>query len=71
MKVLTTFVKQAFPASFNCLFGYLTEAINMIMIGHLNDPYKLAGVGLGNIIVNMFGIGPYFGLNSALETLVC
>jgi Na+-driven multidrug efflux pump len=43
----------------------------MIMIGHLNDPYKLAGVGLGNIIVNMFGIGPYFGLNSALETLVC
>jgi hypothetical protein len=36
----------------------------------MNDPVKLAAVGMGNMIVNMFGVGTYFGLNSALETLV-
>jgi MATE family multidrug resistance protein len=48
----------------------MVETINMIMIGQLNDPIKLAGVGMGNMFINMCGVGPYYGLNSALETLV-
>jgi MATE family multidrug resistance protein len=48
----------------------LQETINLIFIGQMNDPVKLAAVGMGNMIVNMFGVGTYFGLNSALETLV-
>ena len=50
--------------------GMLVESTNAIFIGHLNDPAKLAGVGLGNLIINMFGTAVTFGMNGALETLV-
>jgi MATE family multidrug resistance protein len=46
------------------------ESINTMFVGHLNDPAKLAGVGLGNLIINMFGVAIIVGMNGALETLV-
>ena len=42
----------------------------MAFIGHLNDPVKLSGMGIGNLVVSLVSIGPYWGLNGALETLV-
>jgi Na+-driven multidrug efflux pump len=30
----------------------------------------LSGVGLGNMLINVFWIGVYLGINGALETLV-
>ena len=48
----------------------LLETINLIFIGHLNDPVKVAAVGMGNIIINLVAVGPFTGLNSSLETLV-
>jgi Na+-driven multidrug efflux pump len=41
-----------------------------VFVGHLNDPAKLAGVGLGNITINMFGMSIIIGMNSAVETFV-
>ena len=48
----------------------LLETINLIFIGHLNDPVKVAAVGMGNIIINLIAVGPFTGLNGSLETLV-
>jgi Na+-driven multidrug efflux pump len=42
----------------------------LIFIGHFNDPIKLAGVGIGSMVLNMCGLAPYLGLNTGLETLV-
>ena len=36
----------------------------------MNDPTKLAGIGLGNMLLNLFGNGILIGVNTALETLV-
>lgn len=47
----------------------LQEVINLIFIGHLNDSVLLAGVGMGNTILSVFGISLFLGLNGALETL--
>lgn len=46
------------------------STINLIFVGQLNDPIKVASVGMGSMILNMFGFGPYLGLNSGLETLL-
>lgn len=51
-------------------FAMLAESINIVFVGHLNDPAKLAGVGMGNMMINMFGLSPVYGMNGALETLV-
>ena len=46
------------------------EQINVVFIGSLNDPVLLAGIGLGNMLLNLFGNGILLGVNTALETLV-
>lgn len=48
----------------------LTEFINTIFVGHLNDDAKLAGVGMGNMIINMIALSVAYGMNGAVETLV-
>jgi len=58
------------PASLGLFVGCLMTTLNLVFIGHLNDPVKLAAVGMGNMIINMCGIGAYYGLNSGMETLV-
>lgn len=58
------------PAALGLLIGGLMHTMNLVFIGHLNDPSKLAAVGMGNMIINMCGVAPFYGLNSALETLV-
>ena len=69
-KILKEIVFVAFPATVGSVLQFIQETINLIFIGHLNDPVKVAAVGMGNIIVNMFAIGPISGLNSSVETLV-
>ena len=48
----------------------MQENINLIFIGQLNNPAMMAGVGMGNMLINMIGLTPAWGLHSALETLV-
>jgi len=56
---------------FGNLLSLLQETINLVFIGQLNDKEMFAAVGLGNMICLCCAIVVNFGLNSALETLVC
>jgi multidrug resistance protein, MATE family len=40
----------------------------MIVVGFFNDKVALVSVGLGNTVINLFGVGVYLGLNGALGT---
>jgi Na+-driven multidrug efflux pump len=50
------------------LMMFLKETVNLIFIGHLNDPVKLASIGMGDTIRMLIGIGMIYGLNTSLET---
>lgn len=47
----------------------MQENINLIFIGHLNKPAMMAGVGMGNMLMNCLLLTIAMGLNGALETL--
>ena len=57
------------PASIGALFFMLFETINMIFIGHLDNPKLVSAVGLGNIILNIGAVGVFCGINSSIEIL--
>ena len=48
----------------------IQEQINVIFIGSLEDPVKLSGIGVGNMVINMLPYALMIGINTALETLV-
>ena len=51
-------------------FQFLSEMINTYFVGHLDDPRKLAGAGMGNIIISMMCLGVFLGMNGVLETFI-
>ena len=66
------FIKIAVPSMITTLINYIVMTINLIFVGQLahDSAAKLAGVGLGNIFLSMFGRHIIFATNSALETFV-
>ena len=44
--------------------------LDVFFIGLLKNIQMTSGVGLGNMIVNLFGNQTFIGLNGAIETLV-
>jgi len=52
-KMLWQMARVALPASITMVFSMLMDLVNMIFVGHLNDSAKVAGVGLGNMYVNI------------------
>ena len=46
------------------------DIINLVFIGNLNNSEMIAGLGMGNMMLNMVGKGLMYGLNGALETFV-
>ena len=65
-----TFSKLATPTIVSCFFACLPATINVVFAGHLDDPAKIAAVGLGNICLFMFCFTLLTGLNSAQESLI-
>lgn len=63
-------LKIAIPAIITLFSAFYVELINVSFVGHLGDPAKVAGVGLGNMYMNVSFLGVVFGLNSALATFV-
>jgi Na+-driven multidrug efflux pump len=63
-------LRVSIPAIVSMFFVMMTEIINTIFIGNLNDQYQLAGVGMGNMTLNILGLSVILGMNSALETVV-
>lgn len=55
---------------FGMLVYLMVQLTNTFFIGHLNDPVLLAGVGMGNMLINVLCFAVAQGLNGALETLV-
>lgn len=52
------------------IFYMFVQLINTFYIGHLNDPVLIAGVGMGNMLINVLAFAIMQGLNGALETLI-
>jgi Na+-driven multidrug efflux pump len=62
--------KIAIPAMVGQIFALITEVINTAFIGHLGETAKVAGVGLGNMYINICCFSVFIGLNGAVLTLV-
>ena len=43
--------------------------MNVAIAGQFNNTTMLASIGLGNVIIEVIGIGAYFGLTNSLCTL--
>ena len=52
------------------IFYMLVQLINTYYIGHVNDSELIAGVGMGNMLINVLAFAIMQGLNGALETLI-
>ena len=57
------------PITLTSILEMMIEILNYAFVGHLNDRYALAAVGLGNMLINITAWAVIYGLNSALETL--
>jgi Na+-driven multidrug efflux pump len=60
---------KAIPSTLGSYLSFLQETTNLVFIGHLNNPFLISAVGMGNIIINCCGLSLIWGLNSALESL--
>ena len=63
-------VKLTVPSSLTMVMGQITGIMNLAFVGHLNKPELVAGVGMGNMTVNLCALSLIYGFNSALDTLV-
>lgn len=52
-RMLWGIARVALPASITMVFSMLMDLVNMIFVGHLDDSAKIAGIGLGNMYVNI------------------
>ena len=68
-KMFACFLKIVVPAIFTNLIAFATVIINGVFAGRMNDPVKLAVVGLASVCVNIMVSSIMIGLNSAQETL--
>jgi hypothetical protein len=48
----------------------IVSVINQFYIGHLGDVTLIAGMGIGNMLINVLAFAVLEGLNGALETIV-
>jgi len=69
-KILKDILAIAAPAALSELCMYLMVFANIFFIAHLDDPVLIAGLGIGNTIMNFISIAPGIGMSCALETLV-
>jgi len=70
LNITGNILRYAIPSSIGSLLNLMQNTINLIFVGHLNDPKLLAAVGMGNMLISIIAIAPFLGLNSGLETLV-
>lgn len=61
-------VKLAVPPIISSFFYMFVQLVNTYFVGHLNDAYIIAGVGMGNMLINVLCFAIAQGMNGALET---
>lgn len=69
-KVAIDMVSQALPAIVGFVVINFQETITLFFIGSLNDSTSIAAIGIGNVIIHIFGTSIFQGVNSAIDTLV-
>lgn len=62
-------VVNVLPIIFGLLIGWCQININLVFMGFLNDTIAQDAIGLSQLFVNFLGVGVFFGMNGALETL--
>ena len=70
IEVFWEITKIAVPLIFAMLVFLLVQLVNTYFVGHTNDAVLLAGVGMGNMLINVLCFAVVQGLNGAIETLV-
>lgn len=61
---------MALPAIFGALVFQVQEITNLVTAGHLGDPTIMAGIGLGNMTVNLVAMVPLLCTTHAIKSLV-
>lgn len=67
--MIWSLLRVALPAMATMVFAVLIDLINMIFIGKTDDAAKIAGIGLGNMYVNIVCQSIILGLNGGVSTL--
>ena len=68
--MIWSLTRVAIPACITMVFSMLMDLVNMIFVGrYLPDSAKIAGVGLGNMYINVVSQSIIKGLNGAISTL--
>ena len=62
--------KMSVPLVLGLLLFILVNNVNTYFIGRKNDAALLAGVGMGNMLINVLAFAITQGLNGSIETLV-
>ena len=70
LEIFWEITKIAVPLIFAMLVFLLVQLVNTYFVGHCNDAILLAGVGMGNMLINVLCFAVVQGLNGALETFV-
>lgn len=60
----------ASPIVFSMLVYLFVQLVNTFFVGKMNEPALLAGVGMGNMLINVLAFAVMQGLNGAIETFV-
>ena len=67
--MFSVFLKLSIPVVVTNVIDHTSIIINSVFAGHMNDPIKLAVVGLSNVCCMIMVQTFLIGLNSAQETL--
>jgi len=67
---LVTVTKLAVGPIVGMIFQQLVQLVNTYSVGHTNEAALIAGVGMGNMLINILGFAIMQGLNGALESLI-
>ena len=68
-KMFKTFLRIALPAMLTNLSSMTTVIVSYMFAGHMNDPVKLAAIGLAFSVNSILVLSLLIGLNAAQETL--
>ena len=64
-KIITLFLKLAVPSILTNVLGFATVTTNGVFAGRMNDPVKLAAVGLSGVCCSIMVLSLMVGLNAA------
>ena len=67
--MLTIFLKIAVPAVFTNLASFACGVINQVFAGQMDNPEKIAGVGLGTASCHLMVLSLMIGLDTGQEIL--